>query len=156
MKTLNSKSTDRWSPIRRGITYCSPGCGGGCTHAAFVQATADAEALAKRLGPSWVPHVWENLGWHYEAKLEVAKDFTLRIMRSRNDSEYHALLGDSGGEMHWTENFYHADPVKVANRQLELAERYVLAKAARLIALRKAMQKGPSRLESAKRLLATT
>lgn len=48
-------------------TYCSPWCGMGCTLAEFEKATADAEALAKKLGANWEPHVWENMGWHHAA-----------------------------------------------------------------------------------------
>lgn len=32
------------------------------------QAKTKAEALAKRLGPSWHPKIWENLGWHWKAR----------------------------------------------------------------------------------------
>lgn len=54
-----------WTPVRRGAIYCSPACGGGCTWAAFQEATGNADALAKRIGGGWKPRVWENLGWHY-------------------------------------------------------------------------------------------
>lgn len=55
-----------WIPRLRGEIYCAPACGCGCTKAAFDKATADAAALAARMGDGWVPRVWENLGWHYE------------------------------------------------------------------------------------------
>lgn len=66
--TTEDEEDDRWTPVAQpGGIYCSPRCGGGCTREAFDAAAAAAEALAKRLGRGWKPHVWENLGWHYEA-----------------------------------------------------------------------------------------
>lgn len=56
-----------WTPVRRGPVYCSPACGGGCTRADYEAARAAAADLARELGPGWAPHVWENLGWHYQA-----------------------------------------------------------------------------------------
>jgi hypothetical protein len=61
-----------WTPVKKGLVYCSPACGHNCTKAAFDKATKSAEALAKTLGRGWVPSIWENLGWHYA----VNKDFT--------------------------------------------------------------------------------
>ncbi len=58
---------DRWKPVRRGDVYCSPACGYDCKHEAFLLAHLNAERLARRCGPDWKPHVWENLGWHYAA-----------------------------------------------------------------------------------------
>ena len=54
-----------WVPVLKGKTYCSPRCGRGCTKADHDRAVEKSNALAKRLGPTWEPHVWENLGWHY-------------------------------------------------------------------------------------------
>jgi hypothetical protein len=34
-----------------------------------AQATKLSKVLAKQLGSNWEPTVWENLGWHYGAKL---------------------------------------------------------------------------------------
>lgn len=58
--------SDRWTPVARGLTYCAPACGFGCTLAAFHDAVAAAEKLAARVGNGFAPRVWENLGWHYE------------------------------------------------------------------------------------------
>jgi len=54
-----------WDAVRRGPIFCSPACGGRCTWAAHLAATAAADKLAREMGPGWTPHVWENLGWHY-------------------------------------------------------------------------------------------
>ena len=61
-------SGDRWTPVLKGDVYCSPACGGGCKKADFDSATEKAHALANTLGDGWEPYVWENLGWHFEAK----------------------------------------------------------------------------------------
>lgn len=56
-----------WKAVRRGATYCSPGCGAKCTWEKYQHAKRMARALAKRLGPGWKPEVWENMGWHWKA-----------------------------------------------------------------------------------------
>lgn len=66
MKT-KTREVNRWKPVRRGEIYCSPGCGYGCTHKAYLTACLKAERIARRCGPGWKPRVWENLGWHYAA-----------------------------------------------------------------------------------------
>lgn len=55
-----------WTPVKRGLIYCSPACGAGCKITDFDRATFRANDLAKQLGRGWATHVWENLGWHYE------------------------------------------------------------------------------------------
>lgn len=65
---------DRWTPVLRGDTYCSPACGAGCTKAAHDAAQRKAKALARRMGPGFKPRVWENLGWHYSAERGRAAD----------------------------------------------------------------------------------
>lgn len=60
-----------------GGIYCARWCGCGCTKAAFDQATSEAAALAKDLGQGWLPHVFENIGWHYKAtkgKCDISPD----------------------------------------------------------------------------------
>lgn len=57
-----------WTPRRRGNIYCSPLCGFKCTRAAYDRAKKRGATLAKRLGPGWVPVVWENMGWHYRVE----------------------------------------------------------------------------------------
>jgi hypothetical protein len=65
-----------WTPVRMGSSYCSPACGGGCTHDKFRAATSLAEKVAgqlNRLDPEgkWEPNVWENLGWYSSVTSEV-------------------------------------------------------------------------------------
>ncbi len=57
-----------WTPVRRGSIYCSPTCGGGCTHRAYLAAVKKSEALAKKMGTGWKASVWENLGWHWSVE----------------------------------------------------------------------------------------
>lgn len=56
-----------WKPLRRGPIYCAPACGFRCTWAAHEAAKRRAQELSIRLGKGWRPHVWENMGWYYEA-----------------------------------------------------------------------------------------
>ncbi len=66
MKKSSSKpSCDRWTPILRGLIYCSPGCGYDCTKAEHDLAHLNARTLCRHMGAGWTPNVWENLGWHY-------------------------------------------------------------------------------------------
>ncbi len=72
LKTLPEDDNEGWVPVRKGLQYCSPRCGHGCTHEEFKAAEKAAAALAKRLGPDWTPRVWENIGWHYAAECGTA------------------------------------------------------------------------------------
>ena len=77
--------TDRWLPVRRGLTYCSPrGCGRGCTIIEYDRAVIEANALAESLGMPWKPRVWENLGWHYSAVADDSEPYGLRIYPEHN------------------------------------------------------------------------
>lgn len=68
MRTTHTRKTNRrWVPVRRGTTYCSPGCGGGCTMKAYDSAKTLAVGMAKALGPGYRPGVHENLGWYASA-----------------------------------------------------------------------------------------
>ncbi|QAX92290.1 hypothetical protein HWC07_gp038 [Pantoea phage vB_PagM_LIET2] len=66
-----------WPPVSNGEIYCSPACGADCTKAEFELAMIRAERLCERLNAmrfgfkDWKPHVWENMGWHYEAIRDV-------------------------------------------------------------------------------------
>lgn len=61
---------DRHTPVRKGLVYCSPYCGAGCTLAAHTHATVQAKRLCEALGPQWEPMVWENFGWHWGASID--------------------------------------------------------------------------------------
>lgn len=72
----------RWTPVRTGAIYCSPGCGGKCKHADFEQATRNAAILARAMneagyGNRWVPRVWENLGWHWSVEVRGNMEFRI-------------------------------------------------------------------------------
>lgn len=58
----------RWTPKLNGAVYCSPACGFKCKKADFDRAMDGAAALVRQLGAGWSPSVWENGGWHFEAK----------------------------------------------------------------------------------------
>jgi len=56
-----------WEPKREGDRYCSSACGRGCTWQEYQEAVRKAQELVQELGvDNWEPHVWENLGWHFE------------------------------------------------------------------------------------------
>ena len=78
-----------WEPIRRGDTYCSEACGGKCLWSEYNEANANAKALAKRLGPWWIPHVWENLGWHWEV---INGPLRVDLDRFSNGKSYCCML----------------------------------------------------------------
>jgi len=61
-----------WTPRSLGNTYCSPACGFGCKRTDYDIVVLEAAALAERMGPEWMPRVWENLGWYYEVTKGVA------------------------------------------------------------------------------------
>lgn len=63
---------DRWTPKLNGEIYCSPACGGRCKKVDFDQASERSRVLAAQLGGGWEPHVWENMGWHFEVKKGIA------------------------------------------------------------------------------------
>lgn len=91
----------RWTPVKNGRIYCSPGCGAGCTHKEYERAVSKSERLQKRMGPGWKTRVWENLGWHYELTQGP-------ISLSESDGEYIALINNDpkeagGGLSLWTD-----------------------------------------------------
>lgn len=69
---LMKKQVDRWKPRRRGLIYCSPACGCGCTRADYELASKNSIALASRMGDGWVAVVWENMGWQWSVGKGVA------------------------------------------------------------------------------------
>lgn len=89
-KAMSTK-LERWTPVRTRKIYCSPGCGGKCTCAAFLLASKQAKRLAKRLGTDWKPNVWENLGWYY--KVEHVAGFMTVYQTGRTFIGY---LGENG------------------------------------------------------------
>lgn len=62
------ESGSRWAPVLDGDIFCSPACGFRCKKADYDRALTSANALAATLGPGWAPEVWENGGWHWEAR----------------------------------------------------------------------------------------
>jgi hypothetical protein len=80
-------SIGRWTPVRNGEVYCSPACGHKCTYKAFEYATAGAAALIAELGEGWMPRVWENGGWHFEATKGTA-----RVNFDKGDGDFQAEI----------------------------------------------------------------
>lgn len=81
-----------------GEIYCSPACGCKCTKAAYDNAVNEAYKLAKCLGDSWQPRVWENAGWHFSATsgiCEVAPPVNHSLDPRFYSSEYFAYLNST-------------------------------------------------------------
>jgi hypothetical protein len=121
-----------WKPRRNRGIYCSPACGGGCTHREFTDATRRAAKLAARLGDGWKPRVWENLGWHYTVELGDAKRGGISIHEGANGYWY--LMGDapSCGIPAWSH------PTDREFRDPKDAVRYALRRAAKDVARQQA------------------
>lgn len=87
MNAAITKAAAAWKPVHRGLIYCSPGCGAGCTRAAYNKAVDEAEALAKKMGKGWRPEVWENLGWHW-AIVKGTEQVYVKIYAGRPNKGY--------------------------------------------------------------------
>jgi len=87
-----------WLPVRNGMIYCSPACGGHCTLAAWELAWSRGRALAARLGVGWNAVVWENLGWHFKA---VDRTGLLKVHLQESGDGWTAFLGHGDGG-NWT------------------------------------------------------
>lgn len=100
-KTSSKPRLLSWNP-RAGVdgVWCAPACGRGCTRNMYDDAVARADALAKRLGEGWVPHVWENLGWYYKA---VSSCGRLKVHGDRAGG-YSAFLGYDTVSGRWAEH----------------------------------------------------
>ena len=58
-------------------------------------AVLKAQNLAKRLGPGWTPHVFENLGWHWKVQFK-----TIRVWPS-GAGGFCAYIGPVDGNIRW-------------------------------------------------------
>lgn len=83
----------QWTPVLRADgTYCSPGCGARCTKDAHDEARRNAALLVSAMGPGWKPRVWENLGWHFEARLDSSEVECHVMPPNRNRDRYTCFL----------------------------------------------------------------
>lgn len=90
-----------WEPVGGpGGRFCSPACGMGCTRAQYDHAQVSASELARQLGSGWVAEVWENLGWHFKARADVA-DLSVRVRISEGLPVFFATLNRNGGLGQW-------------------------------------------------------
>lgn len=81
-----------WTAKRNGVIYCAPACGGGCTWAAYQEATKNAAALAKKCSSGYTPYVHENLGWHFAA-ISPCRQIYVGDYGGKGD-RYTALFGE--------------------------------------------------------------
>lgn len=81
---------NRWTPVRRGAIYCSPACGGGCTHQAYLEAQVQAQEMLDALGGpttggnAWEKRVHENLGWYGSVRLVINGQVVAQLQKNRN------------------------------------------------------------------------
>jgi hypothetical protein len=74
--------------------YCAPACGSKCKHKDFELANQRAEALAKRLGPGWVTHVHENMGWHYSVRSPCGRINVSEHWRKSGKRDVVTIIGE--------------------------------------------------------------
>ena len=78
---------ERWTPVQDGDIYCSPACGFKCTLQAYSAAVRACADLCATMGAGWEPRVWENAGWHYEARKGNS-----HVSYTKHDGTYNAWL----------------------------------------------------------------
>jgi len=109
--------------------YCSAWCGFGCTKTAHDRAQAEAKFLCNRLGDGWQPHVWENCGWHFEARKA-----SLRVHAQTQGSKLKGTYIISGytAEIRapyqiWPHEVVHSDPQSAVDYTLDLVRAQIEA-----------------------------
>ncbi len=105
-----------WTPRRRGAIYCSPACGGNCTYADYLAAIKASHKLAAGCGAGYTAHVWENLGWHHEAK---SPDGRIQVHPSHEGTQYTASVGDGS---YWGLG---GTPKAAINQALDVAKSHI-------------------------------
>jgi hypothetical protein len=75
----------------------TPGTAETADPAGFEKAVNNARALAKALGNGWTGRVWENLGWHYEAKSPCRRIEVYTCIIDGKPDSYGAMLHEPGG-----------------------------------------------------------
>lgn len=88
------------------------------------------QLLQKTAGGTWVPHVWENLGWHYRAELKGGS-ISIREYEFQNGDgttykKYGNTMSDTIGEYSatptmWSDKQNHDTPAEAVIGQLQKA-----------------------------------
>lgn len=87
-----------------------------------------AKLLKKLPGKGWKLHVWENLGWHYEARLHglMLREDTSRFSDA---CSYWCGLSDvessSGTPAYWHTNESFKTPLEAIENQMKVAANFV-------------------------------
>lgn len=128
---MPKKTNDRWTPVRKGNTYCSPGCGAGCTIQQFNRATKAAAKLAARMGKGWKPDVWENLGWFYRV---VSADGRVEIHppQRRGDTYWVAVESDADTGQYTADGATPEKALKLVTERIQRHARMLAALVRRL------------------------
>lgn len=116
IRISNEFGAVRDRPVRRGLAYCSPGCGGGpvvCSVVRYQNVKSAVERVCRDLGSGWTGELHHNLGWHGHVgspcgRVWLSIDFDLNRDPSSNTiTGYHAFLGPPrahGGSGKWAED----------------------------------------------------
>ncbi len=107
-----------WTPVLKGLIYCSPRCGYSCTKAAYDKAVHDARELGLKLGHGWVTRVWENCGWHYAA--HKGPDEFVQVLPTRN-GVFHCFCG----KLINIPSFDDPDPCVAVSKTLDAIDAYL-------------------------------
>ncbi len=98
-----------WTPVRRGLIYCSPSCGGKCTFADYADCVQRGKRMraSMRVPQDWEVRVSENLGWFVSLE-HVASNGLLTVSESgrKATGRYFAMLSLENphcGDMRWTD-----------------------------------------------------
>lgn len=124
-----------WKPVRRGPFYCSPACGGNCTHHAYMQAMDAATACLRRMkSKGWKIRMNENVGWYWSIT-KIVKGACLSVRGGqipygeKPDRGFHAMLSGRGCEgacdSNWFDRMTFSDPNDAVNHRLQMAENFV-------------------------------
>lgn len=88
-----------WRPERRGLIFCSSGCGHNCTHAAYLTAKKESATVLKSLKTTgWKASVWENLGWHWQLQSKVC-GLSLHKMDFKGKPVYYCMFSNNPREV---------------------------------------------------------
>ncbi len=98
--------------------YCGSRCGRGCTLNEFDKAMDAARDTQAQMGGAWVGRVWENLGWHWEVRLELDDDNWISVRKRRKTDTYDADCRVNGKQFNTWHSEIGADTPKWAAKQV--------------------------------------
>jgi hypothetical protein len=134
MKKKKEPEPLSWEPVRRGLIYCSPGCGADCKIVDYDRAWINANKLVEVLNAAgsggWTAYVHENMGWFWRARNGSICISPSHGAKSFEEAKFSALISDQicddndpvGGCYDWHDNYSSSDPVKVVRHAIRLVK----------------------------------